>query len=47
MSSNLGMLRVHLLWILNKPATWEHYNHPAAGVNFRWRFLYKSRLPQR
>ena len=32
---NLGMLGVHLAWVLDRPATWEHHNRPAIGVNFR------------
>ena len=32
---NLGMLGVHLAWVLDQPATWEHHNRPAIGVNFR------------
>ncbi|GFI00151.1 YjbH domain-containing protein [uncultured Phocaeicola sp.] len=32
---NLGMLGVHLAWVLDRPATWEHHNRLAIGVNFR------------
>ena len=32
---NLGMLGVHLARVLDRPATWEHHNRPAIGVNFR------------
>lgn len=26
---------MHLSWVLDRPATWEHHNRPAIGVNFR------------
>ena len=32
---NLGILGVHLAWVLDRPATWEHHNRPAIGGNFR------------
>lgn len=32
---NKGTLGVHLSWVLDRPATWEHHNRPAIGVNFR------------
>lgn len=36
---NLGMLGVHISWILDRPGTWEHHNRPAIGVNFRLELL--------
>lgn len=33
---NIGMLGAHVSFVLDRPATWEHHNCPAMGLNFQF-----------